>query len=257
MSIFSEHEIDQFSDDGYVVLRGAFSPEVAAGIRDSVLSHLPPKSEGAPYGYPEVVHIKETYGGPTVERAFTPKLHDAVDELLGQGRWIGPNEMGWWPVSFPGHASPPWRAPTEGWHVDGQHFHHHVNSPEQGLLSLFLLSDIAPGGGGTAIAPGSQRFGAWELADAEPGGLDAGEICVRGNRHPRERVIEITGQAGDVALMHPFMSHARSMNTGGGIRIICNPVFRLKEPFNYDRPDGDYSVVESATRKALADHLRA
>jgi len=63
--------------------------------------------------------------------------------------------------------------------------------------------------------------------------------------------VEVTGQAGDVALIHPFLAHARSENTGARVRFICNPCFGLHEPMNFQRPDGAYSPVEIAIMRAL------
>ncbi|KAH2441317.1 hypothetical protein KXV83_004566 [Aspergillus fumigatus] len=62
---------------------------------------------------------------------------------------------------------------------------------------------------------------------------------------------EATGQAGDVYLLHPFMLHSASRNLLREVRIITNPPVSLKEPFNYNRPDGKYSLVEQKTLKEL------
>jgi ectoine hydroxylase-related dioxygenase (phytanoyl-CoA dioxygenase family) len=187
-----------------------------------------------------------------VDACFTPRLLAALDDLMGAGRWNYAPRLGWWPISFPGFEAPPWQEPQEGWHVDGQQFHHHLNSPAQGLLSIFLFSDIAPGDGGTALSLGSHRVTTQVLAAAEPSGLDVYELLKQVNMHPRERVVECTGEAGDVALMHPFISHARSANTGRRVRFICNPCFSLKQPMNLqDENSDDYSPVEVAIVEAL------
>lgn len=39
----------------------------------------------------------------------------------------------------------------DGWHADGDWFYHFLDSPEEVLLIIPLLTDIKPGGGGTAI----------------------------------------------------------------------------------------------------------
>jgi hypothetical protein len=41
------------------------------------------------------------------------------------------------------------------WHKDGDFFRHFLDSPEQGLLTIVLWSDIEERGGGTFIAPDS------------------------------------------------------------------------------------------------------
>lgn len=63
---------------------------------------------------------------------------------------------------------------------------------------------------------------------------------------------EATGSVGDVYFLHPFMLHSASKNLLREVRIITNPPVALKEPFQYDRPDGEeYSLVEAKTLKEL------
>jgi len=38
------------------------------------------------------------------------------------------------------------------WHVDGDFFHHFLDSKEQGLLPIVIFSDIKTGGGGTGMS---------------------------------------------------------------------------------------------------------
>lgn len=47
------------------------------------------------------------------------------------------------------------------------------------------------------------------------------------------------------------MLHSASRNLLREVRIITNPPVSLKEPFNYNRPDGQYSLVEQKTLKDL------
>lgn len=63
---------------------------------------------------------------------------------------------------------------------------------------------------------------------------------------------EVTGNVGDVILLHPFMCHSASRNSLRIPRIITNPPVGLKEPFNFDRDDPrEYSLVEQKTLLAL------
>lgn len=253
--VFSEQEVEQFIEDGYVVLRNAFSPETAAAVRDRLWAQTGLDPHNPQTWTKPIVHLKTTLQGPEVDAAFTSRVSDAFDDLMGAGRWEhqNPHSLGWWPISFPGFHARPWQEPKDGWHVDGQQFHHHLNSRDQGLLPIFLLSDIEPGDGGTAIALGSHKITARVLRDAQPHGLSPGEVVQRVNQFPRQRVIETTGNAGDIAMMHPFMSHARSANTGQRVRFICNPCFALKEPMNLQRDNAqEYSPVEAAIVRALS-----
>lgn len=68
---------------------------------------------------------------------------------------------------------------------------------------------------------------------------------------PGMQFVELTGAVGDVILMHPLMLHSASRNWRRAVRVITNPPVGLKEPFSFDRADGDYSLVEKKTLMAL------
>lgn len=76
-------------------------------------------------------------------------------------------------------------------------------------------------------------------------------------RAPMNSFVEATGNAGDVYFLHPLMVHSASNNGLRELRVINNPNASLKQPFNFDRPDGTYSVVELTTLHHLGrDRLR-
>lgn len=63
---------------------------------------------------------------------------------------------------------------------------------------------------------------------------------------------EMTGQVGDVILLHPLMAHSASINTLRIPRIITNPKITLKEPFKFNRTNPDeFSLVEKKTLQSL------
>ena len=63
---------------------------------------------------------------------------------------------------------------------------------------------------------------------------------------------EITGETGDVVLLHPFVLHAASQNPSGRPRFITNPCISLKEPLDFNRQDpADFSPIEQAVLKGL------
>jgi hypothetical protein len=69
------------------------------------------------------------------------------------------------------------------WHVDGDFFHHFLDSKEQALLPIVLFKDINIGGGGTMICPDAIPTMASHLA-AHPEGVmpDMTEIERRNSR---------------------------------------------------------------------------
>lgn len=251
LKVLTSGEIEQFVADGYVVLRDVFSADVARRAREFLFNRIGINPDDRSTWKESVVHLHEDYNTPTFTDAFTQRLWDGFDDVIGAGRYKRITSLGWWPIAFPGFDAPPWKAPQHGWHVDGIQFHHHVNSAYQGLLPIFIFSDIGPGDGGTAIDLGSHFRTARVLAASEPAGLDAHELTRRVNAEPPTRPLEMTGRAGDVVLLHPFMLHARSFNTGNSIRVICNPCVSLHEDMNLKRADGDYSPVERAIVRAL------
>ncbi len=191
-----------------------------------------------------MIHLRELFSDYPFDRVINPRLEIALDQLMGPGRATIHGRFGWWPVLFPGFRG------AGGWHVDGHDFLHHLTSPEQGLVTLFLFSDIASGDGGTAVVRGSHRAVAQLLADAEPAGLTSEKLLRRLPRLQTSRVVELTGQAGDVVILHPFLVHGSSANTGTRVRFACNPRYSLVEPMRLDRTDDAYSPVEEAIRQA-------
>jgi ectoine hydroxylase-related dioxygenase (phytanoyl-CoA dioxygenase family) len=249
--IFSDPDTEQFIEDGYVVLRQAFPREVAASGQSFIRSQIGSIPEGAARPRQRIIHLREVFSGAPFDRVMNPRLHGALEHLMGAGRAIIHGHFGWWPVLLPGFAGP------GGWHVDGTGFQHHLTSPEQGLVTVFLFSDVAPGDGGTAIVRGSHQSVAQLLASAEPAGLSDQQLHRRLPRVKLSRVVELTGEAGDVAMLHPFVIHGFSANRGSRIRFACNPRYSLSRPMELDRADGAHSPVEEAIRRALTGRVPA
>ncbi|MCG3147174.1 MAG: hypothetical protein PCFJNLEI_00611 [Verrucomicrobiae bacterium] len=251
----SPDQIDHFITDGCTILRDAFPAHVAADVREFLWNEIG-LSPTDPSGWTKhVIHLQKTFNHGPFAAAYTDRIWGAFDDVLGAGRYVKQTHLGWWPICFPGFEKAPWQPPTTGWHVDGIQFHHHVHSPDQGLLPIFLFSDMGPGDGGTAFSVGSHKITAQILAEAEPAGLDVHALCQRVLSRPGAlaNVLPAIGQAGDVVLLHPFMLHARSPNVGQSVRFLCNPCVSLHEPMNLNRTNpADYSPVERAIVQALA-----
>lgn len=65
------------------------------------------------------------------------------------------------------------------------------------------------------------------------------------------QIAHLVGQAGDVALMHPFLIHGFGANQGNRIRFACNPLVQIRDNAEVERLDGGFSPVELALRKGL------
>lgn len=244
MKIFSDSEVEQFIEEGYVLLRHGFSPQVARDARAFIWQEMnlapdKPCEETC-------IHIRKNFTGAPFDRVMNPRLGAALDQLMGEDRGAIHDQFGWWPILFPGFPGP------GGWHVDGANFHHHLRSREQGLVTLYLFSDLEPGDGGTPMIRGSHRAVAGLLAEAEPAGLSHAELTKQLPEADMTRVAQVTGEAGDVALLHPFLIHGFGPNTGSRVRFACNPQYPLKAALELNRPNGQCSPVEEAIRRALA-----
>ncbi|PSS00936.1 hypothetical protein BD289DRAFT_450037 [Coniella lustricola] len=234
--------------------------------------------------------ICELCGGENRINPSSRQWRDSLIVSLGSGA----------PISKHNHNQPN-RPPTppqtlQGWHVDGDFFIHYLDSPEQALLVIPLFTPIPRqgGGGGTALYPAGMRAVAAHLyahpegvsprmvPRGEPGFLPApagtaeqdqgklnwfNTVASRGGAdgHGGDDFVEVTGDTGDVYLLHPLMLHSSTNNPLRNVRIITNPPVSLKKPFCFNRDSekkqkeedeqdedsGVYSLVERATLRMI------
>jgi hypothetical protein len=249
----TEEDILQFIKQGYLVVREVFQREVAERIVPMVWAELDINPNDPSTWTEPIVTLRKVLEREPISQIFTSRYLGAVDDLCGSGRWRAPKGVGYWPILLPGFANPPWCSPKGGWHIDYSLDRCRINSPELGLVSIEIFTDIEPGGGGTAVRVGSHRYIARIFAEAEPDGLTLCELNLRvGGATEHLPVVEVTSQAGDIILMHPFTLHASSPNTGERARVAAVKLVRLYEPMNLERQDrADYSPVELAIVEAL------
>ena len=252
MSTLNSEQLEQFYTRGHIILRECFSREVAREMTDKAFVRLGYDKDNPATWTEKRVHMPVLNHFPVQD--FAPDAYDAMCELVGGRERI---EEPRWSDGFIGNfgigAERAWDAPSPdvvGWHKDGDFFRHFLDSPEQGLLVIVVWSDIEPRGGGTFIAcdsvPVLARFLAERPEGVLPGGFDFQERI----KECRD-FEEITGRAGDVVLLHPFVLHTVSQNHNGTARMITNPPVHLKAPMNFNRADKDYSPVERTILRAL------
>jgi len=252
--VLTAPEIDDFIERGFCVLRGAFSGSQAATAADCVWNRMEVKAgirRSDPSTWPSAYDIEESLVKPEVLACFNDRVVAAVEQLLGQERWNGERRWGFWPVNFSYGADIPYDYPTDGWHVDGNWFRHTIDCPKQGLLIIGMFTDIQPGWGGTILAGGSHKRTARVLAK-HPGGIFHEDLFAEVLSEPIGNFHEITGQAGDVVLGHPFLFHTRGYKHGGPPRIISNTEAGLRLPMDLRRTNSSsYSVLERSIIQAL------
>jgi hypothetical protein len=252
LTTLTSSDIQRFERDGYVVVRQAFSRadglamerqwwrelEDAHGIRpDDRTSWRQIRGD-----------LKAAKRDPIQTRILTERVRGVFDDLLGEAAWSPPRDWGRSLVTFPGPGA--WEVPTRLWHWDNP-AEPHLDR----LRALFVVSfigSVAPRSGGTLILSGSPRLliqqerqipasqrrelGAriWErfhrshpwlmgLTGQAPSPSDRiaafmdGETIVDG---VPLRVVELTGEPGDMVFCHPVMVHCVSPNRGARPRFM-------------------------------------
>ncbi len=182
--------------------------------------------------------LRENLGQSPFVDALTARFRDAVDQLVGVDRWVLRNEIGWWPVTFPGYDGG-----EDDWHVEGQSLHEPW-SCEQAVLPLFCFSPVSPGGGGTRLAVGSHHVVARELWTARRA-LDGPDLIASTRRRLDQQgwdIWDVVADAGDVVLAHPLLVHSGAPNHGTRPRIMAQPRYDLRETKHLG--DGHLSATE-------------
>ncbi|EED81036.1 predicted protein [Postia placenta Mad-698-R] len=272
----SKEQVDFFMENGYVVIKQGFTKEKAAEWTKNMWTRLGLDPNDKSTWDRERIHM------PWHKResvaTFAPKAWDAIQDLLGGEERIDEQSSSWGDSFIVNLGTPELEGPDkhvapkelDNWHVDGDFFVHFLDSPEQALLVIPLYSDIKPRGGGTYISPDGVDLIAPYLAAHPEGVLPTGlsftpstSTCAEPKDDPHywshlkeikrcTRFVEVTGEIGDVVLMHPLMLHSASKNHLREARVITNPPVSLREPFNFAREDPEeYSLVELKTLKAL------
>ncbi|KAJ7596680.1 hypothetical protein C8J56DRAFT_293624 [Mycena floridula] len=267
-------QVDQFLRDGYIVIKGAFTKEKAEAWTKTIWQRLGLDPDDKTTWDRERIHM------PFHKRenvaTFAPKAWEAIQDLLGGEDRID-EQCSSWSDGFIVNLGTNVMEGAESlhpsdlgnWHCDGDFFVHYLDSPEQALLVIPIFSEIKPRGGGTFICPDGLDMIAQYLAGHPEGVLPTGLSFTPSTstcKDPRDdpghwshlkeikrckQFVEMTGEIGDVVLLHPLMLHSASQNHLRLPRIITNPPVSLKEPFNFNRPDNAYSLVERKTLLAL------
>ncbi|GAB4453766.1 MAG: hypothetical protein OHK0029_07190 [Armatimonadaceae bacterium] len=250
----TEEQVESFLTRGFVHVQGAIAPSLVQEWTAQAFTRLGYAPDDPATWVESRIHMP-THQTREVKE-FSPAAWGAICDLCGgENRVRQPCK---WGDGFiinlgaPDHAET-WEPPTPqvgGWHKDGDFFRHFLDSPEQGLLTIILWSDVLPQGGATFVACDSVPVVARYLLEHPEGSLP-GEFNFRGMVEECSDFIEATGKAGDVYLLHPYILHASSKNALRLPRLITNPAVALNEPMNFDRPDGDYSLVEQAILNGL------
>jgi hypothetical protein len=245
-------DIRHFERDGYVVVRQAF-PRADALAMERQWWHELQDTHGIRPDDRSTWRrldgdLKAAKRDPLQDRILTGRVRGVLDDLLGQGAWTPPRDWGRPLVTFPEPGG--WDVPASLWHWDNP-AELHLDRP-RALFVVSFIGPVAPGGGGTLILSGSPRL----LIQQErriPASQRAGSIAVLRDRFHRShpwlmaltgyapspadrmaafmdagttidgvplRVVELTGEPGDMVFCHPVMVHCRAQNRGTRPRFM-------------------------------------
>jgi hypothetical protein len=236
---------DTFLADGVVVLRGAFDAHAADAIRDTVWRHVHRRT-------PIRLDDSTTWTGPRVPVSFkalkgravfaplvgNAAVQSALDPVFGPGEWRPPPQpRAQILVTLPSPG--PWVLPT-GWHMDCGFEQPTWPVPSVKLFAFF--GEVGPAGGGTLLLAGSHRLvdryrptlppgtggnlTTWGRLLRQDPWLDelrrGGNAEAPGRVHLGEqrdidgipvRLVELTGDPGDVVITHIHTFHCGAPNT--------------------------------------------
>lgn len=249
--MLSVDEQDTFNSHGLVKLPKAIELTDAGRMSDAVWSFLSQdrgvdRCDPATWTNQRPSGFQPLTRSGALDRVWTPTVCDALEALLGQQeRQI--RERVRVLMTFPQRTS--WTVPGAGWHFDYTPLQ---EAPGPRAVQIFaLLEDVHPRGGGTLVLTGSHRLVSdfivrtgkdpnprtvrTDLDGAHPwlAALWDGENSADPDRTARFlnrpeliggvpiKVVELTGQAGDVFVMHSDCFHAVAPNSLDVARVMC------------------------------------
>lgn len=280
--ILTDEEAKHFINNGFVTISGCLSPDFMKEYTTKAFEKLGYKYDDPGSWKEELVYMDRDNFWPIKD--ISPRGWAALCDIVGgenridnrtmkiQSRHFTTLNATEWSDAFVINLSlgseSPWIKPENagGYHKDGSFFRHFLDSREQALLTTLYWTDVEHQGGGTLIVPDSIPHVARYLLE-HPQGIDlyGDQHKLDSYEHPKRvhkefeeilnkctQFVELTGKAGDLTIIHPFMLHASSQNLSGKPRFLTNPPIVLKEHMNLNRDNPkDYSLLEIATLSAL------
>lgn len=256
-------DLERFTREGYLVVRSAFSTELAEECRRSAAQQL-----GIDLASPDTWRRPVIRGVPTGDcfwrAANAPLLLDAIGQLVNPDAWQARPNLGAFVVRFPSEEDPG----DAGWHIDSSfqptgdpRWYVNYRSKERALLLLCLVSDVGMDDAPSRFLPGSHLEMARLLAPSGEEGLPG---AFEGQRSeiplPASTGGELfaTGIAGDVFVCHPFLVHAASFpHRGVQPRFIAQPPIAVPNGLDLNGPQSRLSPVARAIRLGIGEENRS
>jgi len=246
-----EQTIAHFREYGWMRVPRAFDAEAATAMRDAVWDALAEvgihRDQPSTWTVERPAHLQHLKDDPVFRAIGSKALFAAIDAVLEGRVYEAPGNWGAFFIAFPSNAE--WGVPTRGWHLDANYLS--PLWPTGGVKTHALIGDIVPRGGGTQIVSGSHRLvHKWFKENPPPSGARGADLRKLLRSHPYIRdlhiegdpceriarfmehaeevdgvplqVIENTGEAGDVILLHPLVLHVAAPNSSAEPRFLLS-----------------------------------
>jgi hypothetical protein len=247
----TDRTIRHFHDHGWMRVPRAFDGDAAANMREAIWRALADlgfrPDEPSTWTTERPAHLQHLKVDPAFRAVGSEILLAAIAEVFEGRPYDAPKDWGAFFLAFPSDAK--WGVPTSGWHIDANYTG--ALWPAGGVKTHALLGDVVPRGGGTQIVSGSHRLvHQWFEENPPPPGARGADMrkLLQANPYIRDlhregdsderiarfmdrteavdgiplRVIEITGAAGDVILVHPLVLHVAAPNKAAEPRFLLS-----------------------------------
>ena len=247
--MLTAEQVDEFDKAGIIRLPGAVPSDQTAAMRNRVWTMLERKhqilrDDRSTWRGQRVAGTRDLGKSETFEEVASPQVCAAIDDLLGAGKWIRPQNWASLLISLPNPDDENDRI-YHAWHLDAP-----AAATQElefyGLRIFVCLARLAPAGGGTMFVAGSHRLarniakraGAAQLHSHDARKVMAQEypwlkaLQTRGADRSQfmqggveidgitMRVVEMIGEPGDATIVHPLMLHASSKNCSDEPRMV-------------------------------------
>jgi hypothetical protein len=246
-----DQTLEHFHEHGWMRVHQAFDADAAAAMRDVAWEGLAgigvQRDAPATWTIERPVKLQHLKDDPAFAAVGSERLHDAIGAILETQSYERPKRWGALFIAFPGPDA--WGVPAAGWHIDA-HYASQLRPPK-GVQTLALFGDILPRSGATLILSGAHRLiHRWFEENPPPADARSADMrrSLRGHAYFRDlhaegdrdrriarfmdrveevdgiplQVVEATGVAGDVILLHPLTLHVAAPNNGAAPRFMLS-----------------------------------
>lgn len=268
-TVLSHQQLNEFGRNGILRVSGAIAGAEIESMSALVWNNLE-RRYPVRRGRPETWTSQRINGLHALDKSVTfqeigsAKVCQVLNDLLGSGNWQRPTRWGSLLIAFPEPVET-WEVPCTSWHLDLP-----ASDSQEESLAVRLFTCLQPlrhRGGATLAVAGSHLL-VEDLARRNAGrrlrSADVRAALIRNYSWIKAlcshsetadrigrfmnassdvngaelRVIEITGERGDVFLVHPLILHAPSTNCAAVPRMVLS-TFIYRNGINAKTPIGN------------------